>query len=269
MARKPGASSRTASSESKASSLAEAVGWIEAAQKQSQKPLAIVLAGHNGSGKSTMWYKHLAPLLKIPLINADRMMLSVLPERGQDQRLPSWAEALRDKDEAWMKVAQQGVESFTVHAMVNRVPFAMETVFSYWKKQSDGSYASKIDRIRDMQKEGYFVVLLFVGLSNADLSVMRVQTRVAEGGHAVDTAKLYSRFPRTQKAIAQALSVTDAAILVDNSRDQKRAFRVCRVQLGTDPIYDWRDSHLGPPAAILAWLDKVAKRPETSKSRKK
>jgi predicted ABC-type ATPase len=49
-------------------------------QKSSGKPLAIVLAGHNGAGKSTMWYDHLAPQLKLPLVNADRMMLSVLPD---------------------------------------------------------------------------------------------------------------------------------------------------------------------------------------------
>lgn len=51
-----------------------AVGQIVSFQKESGKPLAIILAGHNGSGKSTMWYDHLAPQLQLPLINADRMM---------------------------------------------------------------------------------------------------------------------------------------------------------------------------------------------------
>lgn len=36
--------------------LAQAVDHVLKAQKKSKKPLAIVLAGHNGSGKSTMWY---------------------------------------------------------------------------------------------------------------------------------------------------------------------------------------------------------------------
>jgi pantothenate kinase-related protein Tda10 len=61
-------------------SIVEAIGKIRAAQDKEAKPLAIVLAGHNGSGKSTMWKNTLADELRMPLINADRMMLSVLPE---------------------------------------------------------------------------------------------------------------------------------------------------------------------------------------------
>ena len=56
-----------------------AVHAIRAEQQRSKKPLAIILAGHNGSGKTTFWYGVLADILQIPLINADRMMLSVLP----------------------------------------------------------------------------------------------------------------------------------------------------------------------------------------------
>jgi predicted ABC-type ATPase len=57
--------------------LLPAVMRVVELQKESKKPLAIVLAGHNGSGKSTMWYGHLSSVLKIPLINADRMMRRV------------------------------------------------------------------------------------------------------------------------------------------------------------------------------------------------
>lgn len=60
--------------------LADAVEQILNAQKRTKKPLAIILAGHNGSGKSTMWRKSLSGQLQIPLLNADRMMLSILPE---------------------------------------------------------------------------------------------------------------------------------------------------------------------------------------------
>jgi hypothetical protein len=67
-----------------------------------------------------------------------------------------------------------------------------------------------------------------------------------------------SRFPRTQHAIGEALPVVDAAILVDNSREERHAFTVCRVHLVNEKIYDWRDDGAGPPAAILNWLDRVA-----------
>src|SRR5579871_5105234 len=136
--------------------LVPAVNRVVELQKASQKPLAIVLAGHNGSGKSTMWYRHLSSVLKLPLITADRMMMSMLPEVRPGQRLPDWAKELRDTDRSWMKVAQEGVQAFIAKALANKVPFATETVFSYWEPRGDGTVASKIDNIRDMQSAGYF-----------------------------------------------------------------------------------------------------------------
>jgi predicted ABC-type ATPase len=242
-------------------SLPAAVGQVQAAQRTSNKPLAIVLAGHNGSGKSTMWYGHLASTLRIPLINADRMMLSILPEFGPDGRLPDWAAALRDSNTSWMQVAQQGVEAFVARAMARQVPFAMETVFSHWRKRADGSIESKIDRIRDMRAAGYFVVLFFVGLTSRELSIARVLTRVSLGGHNVDERKLMARFPRTQQAVEQARLVADATILVDNSREESKAFTVCRIQLKETEIFDLRNRQARVPAQISPWLDRVAPRP--------
>ncbi len=237
--------------------LSAAVDLLLASQSTTGKPLAIVLAGHNGSGKSTMWRRILADRLRIPLINADRMMLSILPEAFADGSLPAWAQDLRDTDEGWMRVAQAGVQAFVGQAMAARVPFAMETVFSYWEEGADGAFRSKIDLIRDMQAAGYFVMLLFVGLASADLSILRVQTRVAEHGHDVPTDRLRHRFPRTQQAIRAAAAVADATILTDNSRTPRDAFTVCRVQLGTQALYDMRDGGTVPPM-IGAWIDIVS-----------
>lgn len=239
--------------------LAESLSVIEAARQKAEKPLGVVLAGHNGSGKSTFWREHLSEHFKIPLINADRMMMAILPELIGDDRLPDWATRLRDGDENWMGVAQRGVLAFIAQALGAKVPFAMETVFSHWRKRDDGGHDSKIDLIRQMQNSGYFVVLVFVGLINDDLSVARVISRKIQGGHGVDEHKLRSRFPRTRKAITAALPVVDAAILADNSRDRTQAFTVSRVELAGREVFDLR-SRTQPPAAIAAWLDVVSPR---------
>ena len=223
-------------------------------QSASGKPLAIVLAGHNGSGKSTLWYEHLADRLQVPLINADRMMMSILPERSP---LPAWAHKIRDTDESWMGIAQKGVQSFVAQAMAQNVPFATETVFSYWQQREDGTYASKLETIKELQAAGYFVLLLFVGLGDVGISIGRVKTRKAMGGHDVHWKKLEERFPRTQQAIAAALPVADAAILTDNSRDEKHAFTVVRVQAGTEVIFDIRAAFT--PPIITAWMDIVCR----------
>ena len=138
--------------------LVQAVETVLDTHRATNKPLAIILAGHNGSGKSTMWRDLLGPKLQIPLLNADRMMMSILPEIDRGAALPGWAQAIRDTDEGWMGVAQRGVQAFVGQAMSAGVPFAMETVFSHWKKREDGTYESKIDNIRDLQEAGYFVL---------------------------------------------------------------------------------------------------------------
>jgi predicted ABC-type ATPase len=241
--------------------LVRAVDEVLNAQIKTQKPVAVVLAGHNGSGKSTMWHSRLADTFRIPLINADRMMVSILPEPREDGHLVPWAQSLRDNHRGWMTVAQQGVQAFVGHAMGKKVPFAMETVFSYWEDLGNGRFASKIDLIRDMQAAGYFVLLFFVGLANAELSILRVQTRVARGGHGIEEKTLRARFPRTQHAIAAAVEVADAAILTDNSLDETKAFAVCRVQLKSNVLVDIRQGPAPPPNAITAWMSVVAPEP--------
>ncbi|CAN5652766.1 hypothetical protein BH10PSE5_BH10PSE5_21750 [soil metagenome] len=238
--------------------LLEAVAQVSDAQQQTRKPLSIIVAGHNGSGKSTMWRRDLSAVLQIPLINADRMLLSILPEANADGFIPDWAAELRDGDPAWLRVAQQGVASFVGHAMTAKTPFAMETVFSHELVRRDGTRETKIDLIRDMQNAGYFVLLFFVGLTNADLSVLRVQTRVAQGGHGIPEAKLRERFPKTQRIIGEASLVADATIMADNSRDERQAFTVSRVQLKDRLIFDLRNAPGGAPRVVARWMDIVA-----------
>lgn len=237
--------------------IASALDAVLEQQRESGRPLAVVLAGHNGSGKSTFWYRRLAPKLRIPLVNADRMMLSILPDVVAGAKLPKWATELRDTNPSWMQVAQNGVLAFVTHAMAKKVPFAMETVFSYWIENPDGTVESKIGLIQEMQDAGYFVLLVFVGLMSPSLSVARVQTRIAQGGHSVPVTKLHSRFPKTQRAIGVAAPIADATIMVDNSRTLKQAFTVCRIQLQGDVQYDRRRLRGKTPLEIARWMDVV------------
>jgi predicted ABC-type ATPase len=142
------------------------------------KPTAFVLAGHNGSGKTTLWIERLAPQLQIPLINADRITASILPPAdAATGQLPHWAQKLRDYDARWQLLSQAGVQAFVGLVMEREMPFAFETVFSHWKKLPNGRIESKADIIKALQAAGYFVALLFVGLSAVQLSVLRVETR--------------------------------------------------------------------------------------------
>lgn len=183
----------------------------------STRPLAFVLAGHNGSGKSTLWSERIAPIVQVPLINADRLITSILPVRQADGRLVPWAARLRDADARWQKLAQDGVSAFMGLVVERQMAFGFETVFSHWRKRADGTYESKVDIVESLRADGYFVILIFVGLASVDLSILRVQTRVQQGGHAVDKRKLLERFPRTQQAVRVAAGVADMTMMFDNS----------------------------------------------------
>lgn len=234
----------------------------EATRSTDGRPAAFVLAGHNGSGKSTLWYERLVTKLQMPLINADRLTTSILPAPDQSGMLPSWAQKLRDEDFRWQALSQLGVKAFKRLVMDQRIPFAFETVFSHWQRREDGTIESKADDIVELQEAGYFVVLLFVGLTSAELSAARVMTRRQQGGHAVPHDKLLSRFPRTQAAIAHAAPIADMAIFFDNSRTTDEAFALVRVQRGTEVLFDCRDvSYNVAPDLLrvaLIWLPRVA-----------
>jgi predicted ABC-type ATPase len=234
---------------------------LDGAVNATGRPAAFVLAGHNGSGKSTLWYDRLVKSLQMPLINADRLTTSILPEKNGDNRLPAWAERLRDDDKRWHELSQQGVKAFKRLVMAKQIPFAYETVFSHWVKKVDGTFESKADDILELQEAGYFVVLLFVGLASASLSTARVMTRKSQGGHAVPVQKLIERYPRTQKAIRHAAPLADMTIFFDNSRKPEVAFSLVRVQKKNTIIFDCRSEEYGVSDDLrqvaMRWLPNV------------
>lgn len=187
--------------------------------------------------------------------------MSILPE-PENGCLVAWAQQLRDQNELWMQLSQQAVRAFVLSVQAAKVPFAFETVFSHWKRTPDGSHDSKYKTIQELQEAGYFVVLLFVGLVNADTSVLRVTTRVATGGHGVPEAKLKERFARTQKAIAHAAPLADMTLMFDNSRGVEQAFTLARAQQGAQVLFDCRDVGFNVDQGLRdvasLWLTKVA-----------
>lgn len=206
-----------------------------------------------------MWNKRLSDRLKIPLINADRLTLSILPDENP---IPAWAQRFRDNDERWQRLSQQAVRAFTSLIMEQRLPFAFETVFSHWEPRADGGYySSKIEEIENLQSTGYFVVLLFVGLVSPELSFFRVQTRREEGGHDVPKKKIFERFPRTQAAVGAASLIADMTLMFDNSRTKRQAFSLARAQRRSKVLFDCRDgdyqisNDLRRVAGI--WLERV------------
>jgi len=153
----------------------------------------VVVAGPNGAGKTTFVGKFLQPL-DIALVNPDAIARVLFPDAA-----PAAAyEAARAADLVRADLIERGVS------------FCMETVFS----DPEGA---KLEFLRDAQKLGYVVILIFIGVASSDVSIGRVFERTQVGGHDVPEEKVHSRFPRTFANFAKAIEFVDQAFVFDNS----------------------------------------------------
>jgi predicted ABC-type ATPase len=95
--------------------------------------------------------------------------------------------------------------------MINqRQSFITETVFS-------DPVGAKVNALRAAQATGYAIVLIFIGIESAELSALRVQSRVLDGGHNVPPDRIAPRYQRMRTNVKIALGFVDLAIIVDNS----------------------------------------------------
>lgn len=154
-----------------------------------------ILAGGNGSGKST-FYRTQLEALGLPFINADILARQLYPQQPE---LHSY-EAARIAETMRSQLLHEGRS------------FCFETVFSH---------PSKIDFVAQAKAMGYEIVLVFIHLDNTALNQARVSQRVSEGGHHVPEEKVSSRIPRVLQNIQQTLPLCNQCYLLDNSRLDK------------------------------------------------
>jgi predicted ABC-type ATPase len=160
---------------------------------RAKERLLVVVAGPNGAGKSTFVEAFLKPT-GILIVNPDEVAKGLSPDSPEAVAYEAASVA-----DAWRRdLAARGVS------------FCMETVFS-------DPQGAKLDFLRECQSNGYTVLLVFIGLESADLSLGRVMQRVEEGGHDVPNEKIETRFPRTFDNLRQALTFVNEALLFDNS----------------------------------------------------
>lgn len=193
-------------------------------------PLLVVIAGPNGSGKTTFYEEFLAPF-GLPFVNADLIAkeLAAKGERISDYEAATLAETRR-RDHVARKLS-----------------FCFETVFS-------DTVGSKRKFLRDAQRSGYAVLLLYIGLDRLELSRARVLQRVLAGGHGVPDRKIAERFPRTFDNLRRAIAFVDQVYLFDNSSFDSpyRPIAICN---------SGRVVQLFPP--LPAWARDVLPRPLT------
>jgi len=150
-----------------------------------------LLAGGNGSGKTTFYNTQLKPL-GMPFINADVIAKELFPEAPEVHSYQAAAIAA----------------DLRSNLLNEGQTFCFETVFSH---------PSKIDFVASAKAKGYQIILVFIHLVSPALNKARISQRMEEGGHFVPDVKVENRIPRTMENIKTALQLVDKAYLLDNS----------------------------------------------------
>lgn len=187
-----------------------------------QRPIIVAVAGPNGAGKTTFYHAHLSSSALL-FINAD--ILS------------------RELDLAPYAAAQ--LAGLIRHQLVQQQEsFIFETVFS-------DPVGDKIRFLKEAAKAGYTVVLSYIGLSGAEVSIQRVEMRRSQGGHDVPLEKLLDRYTRSLANLRTAIRELPHVLVFDND-DLRKPFRPVAVFEGGSvvtlhqPIPKWFRKCLEP-----------------------
>lgn len=160
-------------------------------------PWMVIIAGPNGAGKSTFYNKILQedPLFhSIPFINLDNYAKEMAGENGDVN------DYLIDAGRKVRKNINEKLE--------NRENFIYETT---------ASGRAHLHMMDEAKKLGYKTAVIFIGLSDVELSHFRVQARVKNGGHDVPPEYIERRFPKIINLFPEMLKRCDVAAVFDNS----------------------------------------------------
>ena len=153
-----------------------------------------IIAGPNGSGKTTFATKFLPDYVKCQyFVNAD------LIARGLSPFSPEIAA---------MKAGRVVLEQIDTFA-AKGFDFGFETTLA------GKSYYKLLERLK---LQGYHLHLFFLWIPGPELAIVRIQDRVAEGGHDVPPADIRRRFKRSLENFVRLYQpILDSWMLFNNT----------------------------------------------------
>ena len=174
------------------------------------KPVLIVIAGPNGSGKTTITSR---------VLQHDWLedSLYINPDNVAQHMFGDW-----NNQEAVMKAAQY-CQQQREECLKNKHSMIFETVMSTDEK------INFIQRAKDV---GFFIRLFFVGTSSPTINASRIAARVMKGGHDVPISKIISRYTKSIINCEIASQYADRTYVYDNSIDGVEAQLLFRMTEG-------------------------------------
>ena len=174
------------------------------------KPVLIVIAGPNGSGKTSVTSK----ILKHEWME-DAVYIN--PDLVAQERFGDW-----NSPEAIRKAVIY-CQEWREQCFAERKSLIFETVLS-----AD----DKIDFIERAKEAGFFVRLFFVCTESPTINASRIAQRVMKGGHDVPITKIISRYQKSVLNCKYIATKVDRTYLYDNSVDDAEQQLLIRLSDG-------------------------------------
>lgn len=165
----------------------------------SKLPTLCVVAGPNGSGKTTTTTQLLHDEW-----GADSLYIN--PDDIAQHVFGDW-----NSPEAVRKAAELATQQ-RYDCLNKKQNFVFETVFS-----SD----EKVKFIRQAKEAGFFIRFFFVCTSDPIINTARIAQRFMDGGHEVPIPKIIDRYYKSIANAKAVLPIVDRAYIYDNSVDNQ------------------------------------------------
>lgn len=162
-----------------------------------KKPILIVIAGPNGSGKTSITSK----ILEHEWIEN---CVYINPDNIANETFGDW-----NSPDAVIKAANLAAQ-IREECITNSKSLIFETVLSA---------TDKIDFIKRAKQHGYFVRLFFVSTESPKINASRIAQRVLEGGHDVPITKIINRYSKSIANCCLVTKMVDRTYIYDNSID--------------------------------------------------
>ena len=191
--------------------------------KDMHRPELIIIAGPNGSGKTSVTQKFLHH-------EWAEGTIYINPDEVAKERFGDW-----NSREAIISAANYCAE-WREKCLAEKKSFVFETVMSA---------EDKIDFIIRAKEAGFFVRLFFISTSHPSINAARIAGRVMEGGHDVPIPKIVSRYYKSIENCKMVAPIVDRLYVYDNSvngQDAKIQFRLTNGELAkmyVDDVPEW------------------------------